>query len=162
MFLTAKAVLLALAVMGVAATGAAAGTVDVPMQKAIDIHKDHLGQNSTMPEQSTNGQQKALDSLMENQLRWMAKPHNDSDDDELNDTDDDEQNETDDDELGDVDDDDQNETDDDDLDDADDDDQSETDDDEVGDNKMQKPNEIGDNFFGDAIASMLNWMKTIF
>ena len=146
MFLTAKAVLLALAVMGVAATGAAAGTVDVPMQKAIDIHKDHLGQNSTMPEQSTNGQQKALDSLMENQLRWMAKPHNESDDDE----------------LGDVDDDDQNETDDDDLDDADDDDQSETDDDEVGDNKMQKPNEIGDNFFGDAIASMLNWMKTIF
>jgi hypothetical protein len=103
MFAIAKAVLLALAVMGVAATGAAAGVVHVPMQKAIDIHKEHLGQNSTMPVESRNGQQNALDRLMENQERWMSKPHNETNDDDLNDTDDDELNETDDCELEDAD-----------------------------------------------------------
>jgi hypothetical protein len=80
MFVIAKAVLLALAVTGMAATGVAAGVVHVPMQKAIDIHKEHLGQNSTMPDQSTQGQQNALDHLMENQQRWMSKPHNDTND----------------------------------------------------------------------------------
>jgi len=88
MFVIAKAALLALAVMGVAATGAVAGVVHVPLQKAIDIHKEHLGQNSTMPEQSTPGQQNALDHLMENQQRWMAKPHNQTaEHNELNETD---------------------------------------------------------------------------
>ena len=88
MFVIAKAALLALAVMGVAATGAVAGVVHVPLQKAIDIHKEHLGQNSTMPEQSTPGQQNALDHLMENQQRWISKPHNETaDDNELNETD---------------------------------------------------------------------------
>ncbi|MBU0684270.1 MAG: hypothetical protein ABIE25_04525 [Thermoplasmatota archaeon] len=88
MFVIAKAVLLALAVMGVAATGAVAGVVHVPQQKAIDIHKEHLGQNSTMPAQSTHGQQTALDHLMHNYERWMAKPHNETvDDNELSETD---------------------------------------------------------------------------
>jgi len=88
MFVIAKAILLSLAVMGVAATGVAAGVVHVPLQKAIDIHKEHLGQNSTMPEQSTPGQQNALDHLMENQQRWISKPHNETaDDNELNETD---------------------------------------------------------------------------
>lgn len=88
MFAIAKAVMLALAVIGVAATGAAADVVHAPMQKAIDIHKEHLGQNSTMPAQSIHGQQNALDHIMENHLRWMSKPHNETvDDNELNETD---------------------------------------------------------------------------
>lgn len=88
MFVIAKAVLLAMVVTGVAATGTVAGVVHLPMQKAIDIHKGHLGQNSTMPGQSTHGQQNSLDHLMENQQRWMAKPHNETaDHDELNETD---------------------------------------------------------------------------
>jgi hypothetical protein len=94
MFVIAKAVLLALAVTGMAATGVAAGVVHVPMQKAIDIHKEHLGQNSTMPDQSTPGQQNALDRLMENQQRWMSKPHNETGDDDLDDADEEEANET--------------------------------------------------------------------
>lgn len=88
MFVIAKAVLLALAVTCVAATGAVAGVVHVPMQKAIDIHKEHLGQNSTMPLESKHGQQNALDHLMENRMRWMSKPHNEtSDDNDLNEPD---------------------------------------------------------------------------
>lgn len=90
MFVAAKAILLALAVTGVAATGMVAGVVHMPMQKAIDIHKEHLGQNTTMPQQSTSGQQNALDHLMENQMRWLSKPHNDTgDNDDHNETDDD-------------------------------------------------------------------------
>jgi hypothetical protein len=50
----------------------------MPLQHAIDIHKNHLGQNSTMPEQSMRGQQNALDHLMENQQRWLSKPHNET------------------------------------------------------------------------------------
>jgi len=73
-----KALVLALAVTGVAGTGVAAGVVHIPLQHAIDIHKEHLGQNSTMPEQSKQGQQNALDHLMENQERWLSKPHNDT------------------------------------------------------------------------------------
>jgi len=103
MFAIAKAVLLALTVMGVAATGAAAGAVHAPMQKAIDIHKEHLGHDLTMPVESRNGQQNALDRLMENQQRWMTKPHDETGDDELSDTDDGEQNEADDDEFDDTD-----------------------------------------------------------
>jgi hypothetical protein len=78
LFVIAKALIFALAVSGVAATGSMAGMVHMPMQKAIDIHKEHLGQNSTMPSQSTHGQQTALDHLMQNQQRWMSKPHNDT------------------------------------------------------------------------------------
>ncbi len=137
MLVIAKSVLLALAIVGVAATGVAAGAIDLPLQNAIDVHKDHLGQNSTMPEQSTHGQQNALDHLMENQQRWMSKPHNETDDDDLNDTDDD---------LDDIDDDEQNETDDEDLD--------EDDEEEL--------NEINDNVFGNAVVSVLNWIKTAF
>ena len=90
MFAIAKAVLLALAVTGLAATGVVAGVTHVPLQKAIDIHKEHLGQNSTMPIQSRQGQQNAIDHLMENHERWMAKPHNETGDDDLDDTDEEE------------------------------------------------------------------------
>lgn len=96
MFAIAKAVLLALAVTGIAATGAVAGVTHVPLQKAIDTHKEHLGQNSTMPMESKHGQQNALDRLMENQQRLMSKPHNETGDHELNDTDDNELDEIDD------------------------------------------------------------------
>ena len=71
-----KALVLALAVSGVAVTGVAAGIVHAPMQKAIDIHKEHLGENSTMPEQSLKGQQNALDHIVHNQEKWLSKPHN--------------------------------------------------------------------------------------
>lgn len=85
MLAIAKVLILAFAVTGVAGTGVATGVVHMPLQNAIDIHKNHLGQNSTMPEQSTHGQQNALDHLMENQQRWLSKPHNETAD--LNDTD---------------------------------------------------------------------------
>lgn len=85
MLAIAKVLILAFAVTGVAGTGVATGVVHMPLQNAIDIHKNHLGQNSTMPEQSTYGQQNALDHLMENQQRWLSKPHNETAD--LNDTD---------------------------------------------------------------------------
>jgi len=85
MLAIAKVLILAFAVTGVAGTGVATGVVHMPLQHAIDIHKNHLGQNSTMPEQSRYGQQNALDHLMENQQRWLSKPHNETAD--LNDTD---------------------------------------------------------------------------
>jgi len=69
----------------VAGTGVATGVVHIPLQQAIDIHKNHLDQNSTMPEQSRQGQQNALDHLMENQQRWLSKPRNETAD--VNDTD---------------------------------------------------------------------------
>jgi hypothetical protein len=78
MLAIAKVLILAFAVTGVAGTGVATGVVHMPLQHAIDIHKNHLGQNSTMPEQSMHGQQNALDHLMENQQRWLSKPHNET------------------------------------------------------------------------------------
>jgi hypothetical protein len=85
MLAIAKVLILAFAVTGVAGTGIATGVVDMPLQHAIDIHKNHLDQNSTMPEQSRHGQQNALDHLMENQQRWLSKPHNETAD--VNETD---------------------------------------------------------------------------
>ena len=85
MLAIAKVLILAFAVTGVAGTGVAAGVVHIPLQNAIDIHKNHLDQNSNMPEQSRQGQQNALDHLMENQQRWLSNPHNETAD--LNDTD---------------------------------------------------------------------------
>jgi len=89
MLAVAKVMIVALALTGVAGTGVAAGVVHVPMQKAIDIHKSHLGDNSTMPEQSQKGQQNALDHLLSNQEKWLAS-HNvtQTPDDDLNETDD--------------------------------------------------------------------------
>jgi hypothetical protein len=89
MLAVVKALVLAFAVTGVAGAGIATGVAHVPLQKAIDIHKEHLGANSTMPEKSIPGQQNALDHLMENQQRWLSKPHNDTSepDNDLNETD---------------------------------------------------------------------------
>ena len=89
MIAAAKALVLAfVAVTGVGATGVASGAIDIPLQKAIDIHEDHLGQNSTMPEQSQKGQQNALDHLLENQEKWLARNITQDPDDDLNETDD--------------------------------------------------------------------------
>jgi hypothetical protein len=90
MIAAAKALVLAfVAVTGVGATGVATGAIDIPLQKAIDIHEDHLGENSTMPGQSQKGQQNALDHLLSNQEKWLAS-HNMTHvpDDDLNETDD--------------------------------------------------------------------------
>ena len=78
MLAIAKVLILAFAVTGVAGTGVATGVVHIPLQHAIDIHKNHLGENSTMPEQCRNGQQNALNHLMENQQRWLSNPHNET------------------------------------------------------------------------------------
>jgi hypothetical protein len=85
MLAIAKVLILAFAVTGVAGAGVASGVVQMPLQHAIDIHKNHLDQNSTMPEQCRHGQQNALDHLMENQQRWLSNPHNETAD--VNDTD---------------------------------------------------------------------------
>ena len=71
MLAAAKVLFVALALTGVAGAGVAAGMV--PLTKTIDIHEKHLGQNSTMPDQSMQGQQNALDHLMQNQDRWINK-----------------------------------------------------------------------------------------
>jgi len=68
----AKVLMVALALTGVGGTGMAAGVVHVPMQKAIDIHNSHLGRNSTMPEQSQNGQHNSLYHLLLNQQRFLS------------------------------------------------------------------------------------------
>jgi len=89
MIAAAKAMVLAfVAVTGVGATGVVAGVIDVPMQKAIDIHKNHLGENSTMPDQSHKGQQNALDHLLSNADKWLSRNVTQEPDDELNETDD--------------------------------------------------------------------------
>ena len=66
----AKVLMLALAVTGVTATGVVTGVVHIPLEKAIQIHKDRFGPDSNMPEQSLKGQQTALDHLVANQERW--------------------------------------------------------------------------------------------
>lgn len=71
MLAAVKVLFVALALTGVAGTGVATGMV--PLTKAIDIHEKHLGQNSTMPDQSRQGQQNALNHLMENQERWLSR-----------------------------------------------------------------------------------------
>ena len=87
MIAAAKAIVLALvAVTGVGTTGVVVG--DIHLQNAIDIHKDHLGANSTMPEQSHKGQQNSLDHLLENQEKWLARnitqvPDDDNETDDL-------------------------------------------------------------------------------
>lgn len=86
MIAVVKALMLAFAVSGVAVTGVAAGVSHLPMQKAIDIHKNHLGQNTTMPDQSLKGQQNALDHLVHNQERWVATNHTAEPDHDMNET----------------------------------------------------------------------------
>ena len=84
----AKAFLVVVAVSGIAMTGAgAAGFVQLPMERAIEIHEDHLAYDSPMTDQSTHGQQTALDNLRFNQEKWIAKhlddmqePEDDDDD----------------------------------------------------------------------------------
>jgi hypothetical protein len=75
MLAIAKVLIVAIALTGVAGTGVVAGVAHVPLQKAIDIHKSHLEQNSTMPVQSQHGQQNALDHLVSNQEKILSK-HN--------------------------------------------------------------------------------------
>ena len=75
MLAVAKVLFLALAVTGVSASGVAMGAVQTPLTNAIEIHEDHLGMDSPMPQQSTKGQQTAYDHLMKNQEKWLAKNH---------------------------------------------------------------------------------------
>jgi len=68
-----KALMLTLAVAGVSVSGAVAG---VPLTKAVDIHEDHLGPDSKLPEQAMKGQQNAYDHLIANQNRWTENHGN--------------------------------------------------------------------------------------
>ena len=83
----AKAFLVVFAFSGIAMFGAgAADSAQLPMEKAIEIHEDHLASDSPMPDRSTHGQQTALDNLRFSQERWIAKhlvdPHEPGDDDD--------------------------------------------------------------------------------
>lgn len=63
-------------VLALAATGVAGATITgLPMEKAIEIHKNHLGPDSKLPEQAMKGQHSALDYLIKNQDRWVAENH---------------------------------------------------------------------------------------
>jgi hypothetical protein len=73
MLVSAKILFLTFAVVGVAATGAAA--VDSPMMKAIQIHESHLGADSTIPDQAVKGQQNSYDRLMMAQEKFLAGNH---------------------------------------------------------------------------------------
>ena len=88
MLAVAKVLFLALAVTGVSATGVATVVVQTPLTNAIEIHEDHLGADSTLPQQAMKGQQTAYDHLMKNQERWLAKNHTWMPDDDHNETDD--------------------------------------------------------------------------
>ena len=88
MLAVAKVLFLALAVTGVSATGVATGMVQTPLTNAIEIHEEHLGTGSTLPDQAVKGQQTAYDHLMKNQERWLAKNHTWMPDDHDNEADD--------------------------------------------------------------------------
>ena len=85
MLASAKILILTFAVIGIATTGATG--VDAPMKKAIQIHEDHLGTNSTMPDQAIKGQQNSYDRLMMAMEKWMAGNHTSEPEEELSDTD---------------------------------------------------------------------------
>lgn len=70
-----KLVLLTFAVGGVAATGAVAAVVHMPLENAKLNKETQLGPDSTMPEQSRDGLQNAYDRICDNQERWLAN-HN--------------------------------------------------------------------------------------
>lgn len=63
-----KALVMTLAVAGVGVSTVAAG---VPLMKAIEVHENHLGPDSELPEQAMKGQQNAYDHLVANQNRWI-------------------------------------------------------------------------------------------
>lgn len=70
-----RALMFAFVISGAGMSGAAFGLDHAPMQKAIDIHKKHLSTDSPMPEQSTQGQQTAIDHLVRSQERWLSAEH---------------------------------------------------------------------------------------
>ena len=72
--------MLALAVTGLAGAGVAA----LPMDKAIEIHKNHIGPDSKLPQQAMKGQNNSLDHLLKNQERWVAGNHTLEPDNDLN------------------------------------------------------------------------------
>ncbi len=67
-----NAMVFALVLVGAGGMGIVAEMEMVPLEKAIEIHEDNLGQDSTMPDQCRKGQQNALDHLRWNQERWIA------------------------------------------------------------------------------------------
>ncbi|MGQ9586963.1 MAG: hypothetical protein ACUVT7_01080 [Thermoplasmata archaeon] len=73
MIASVKLLVLALATAGIATSGALA---HVPLEKAIEIQKEKLGPESSMPEQSQKGLQIALDNLVANQERWLQEHTN--------------------------------------------------------------------------------------
>lgn len=72
MLMILKAVMLALAVSGVAATGV---VMHVPLDNAKKVLGDKLGSDSKLPEDGQNGVQNALDHVNDNQDRWL-QDHN--------------------------------------------------------------------------------------
>lgn len=71
-----KVVIVAFAVTGAAGSGVAASVVKIPLENAIQVHEDHMGDDSTLPDQAMKGQQTALDHLRANQERWLANHPN--------------------------------------------------------------------------------------
>lgn len=71
-----KVVIVALAVTGAAGSGVTASVVKIPLENSIQVHEDHMDQDSTLPEQAMKGQQTAIDHLRVNQERWLAKHPN--------------------------------------------------------------------------------------
>lgn len=68
-----KMLLLAFAVMGVAATGASGAVIETPLSRAIEIHEEHLGEDSKLPAQAIKGQQTAYDHIVKSWENWLAK-----------------------------------------------------------------------------------------
>ena len=64
----------AMALAGVSAgSGMTEISMHIPLEQAKEIHYVHLGDNSSLPDQATNGQQNSLDHIVHNQERWLAK-----------------------------------------------------------------------------------------
>jgi hypothetical protein len=71
---TAKALMFALAIAGIAAgEGLTGAGDDVPLEQAKQIHHELMGDDSRLPDQATKGQQTAMDHIVLDQERWLAK-----------------------------------------------------------------------------------------
>jgi len=71
-----KVVIVALAVTCAAGSGVTASAVKIPLDNAIQVHEDHMGDESTLPHQAMKGQQTAIDHQRAAQERWLANHPN--------------------------------------------------------------------------------------
>lgn len=74
MIASAKALVLAFVMSGAFSGGAMmAEDHPMPLEQAKEIHEDHLGADSTLPDQAIKGQQTAYDHIVSALEKWLEK-----------------------------------------------------------------------------------------